>query len=128
MTVMSTLSNLPSSPSCINVTQGTSMLHLHDHGQLLGTTRDAGVDADTSDLDDGPPFTGRTARRRRDVGAQPTQSSQPQQTPRQPLNALASLAAWQGVSVVDMAQQLCTMSENERMQLRTDYAMAEESQ
>ena len=102
------------------------MLHLHDHGQLLGTTRDAGVDADTSDSDDGPPVTGRTGRRHRAAAAQATQTSQPQQAPPQPLNALASLAAWQGLSVLAMAQRLCAMSEDERTQLRTDYVMAAE--
>ena len=107
--------------------QGTSMLHLHDHAQLLGAApRDADGDGDPSDEDDGPPAAGRSARGHRKPRSQATQGTAEVPLPQEPLNALQSLAAWCECSVVDMAQRLCAMTEAERTQLRTDYAMAQE--
>ena len=101
------------------------MLHIHDHGQLLGTTLDTNLGADASDTDDEPPNARQFSRRRRAVDTDLGQGSLPLRRPLQPLNALESLAAWQRLSLQDMAQRLCAMSESERTQLRTDYVMAE---
>ena len=103
------------------------MLHLHDHGQLLGAiTRDTIDDGDTSDQDDGSPRAVGGSRRRRGLQSQATQAAGKQPLPRGQLNALESLAAWQECSVLEMAQRLSAMTEAERTQLRTDYAMADE--
>ena len=103
------------------------MLHLHDHGQLLGETRRDDVShGEPSDQDDDPSIVGRGSRGRRRVQSRATQDTGQEPLPQEPLNALQSLAAWRGCSAVEMAQRLCAMSEVERTQLRTDYAMAQE--
>ena len=103
------------------------MLHLHDHGQLLGAARpDTLPDGGASEQDDGPPSTKCVRRGRRGLQSKTTQATTDEPLLQGPLNALQSLAAWCECSVEDMAQRLRAMTEAERTQLRTDYAMAEE--
>ena len=101
------------------------MLHLHEHGRILGAApRDAdGGNGDPSDdEDDDPSAAGRGGNRGRRKPR--SQASAEAALPQQPLNALQSLAAWCECGVQEMAQRLCAMTEAERTQLRTDYAMA----
>ncbi len=107
------------------VPQGTTMMHLHDHGQLLGAApRGPDGEDEASDEDDGPLGAGRGSSWGRPKPR--SQAAAEVALPQEPLNALESLAAWCECGVVEMAQRLCAMTEAQRTQLRTDYAMAQE--
>ncbi len=118
--------HMPRRKSKRYVPQGTTMMHLHDHGQILGAApRGPDGEDDASDEDDGsPPGAGLGGNRGRPKPRSQAAAEAP--LPQEPLNAVQSLAAWCECGVVEMAHRLSGMTEAQRTQLRTDYALAQE--